>query len=349
MAEEALLAEPHHHAVVEQEPVLVAHQPVAAATDRQRRHHAGVEQVEELARIRPLHQELAERRGVQQPDPLAGVRDLPRHRRLGALAALPVAERPPPVADRLPLRAVGVVPAVDRRLPRRLEERPPRLPGQRPEAHRRIGRPEGRRPHLRDRPVACRRQHRQPVDVRELPLVGRHPERGVALGMLDAGIALPRRQLDVRNLDVVLEVEKRLRPELRARARRHHPHRLERRLLLVRRRRRTRPVRREAQRLDRTARRAMRLREPVLRPERARRRPGGDHEPRPVPSRGGRSGSGTNIARASSQSACRRSAPRGGPPATSPPTSPPHHRRSAQPPHPPGLRAGLTPVTRRRP
>ena len=74
--------------------------------------------------------------------------------------------------------------------------------------------------------------------------------------MLDAGIALLRRQLDVGDLHVVLEVEERLRPELRPGARRHHPDRLERRLLLVRRRRRGRVAGREAQRLGRAARRA---------------------------------------------------------------------------------------------
>jgi hypothetical protein len=67
------------------------------------------------------------------------------------------------------------------------------------------------------------RQHRQPVDVAQLPLIGRHAERGVALGVLDALEPLARGEFHVRHLHVVLEVEPHLRLQPVARALRHDP------------------------------------------------------------------------------------------------------------------------------
>ena len=122
------------------------------------------------------------------------------------------------------------MPVVDRRQPRRLEERPARLAGQGPERHRRIGGPEGRGANLRDRRSERIGEHREPVDVRQLPLIGRHAERRVALGVLDRGVSLAGGEAQIRHLHVVLEVDERLRIELRPGALRHPPDGLRRRL-----------------------------------------------------------------------------------------------------------------------
>jgi hypothetical protein len=233
VAEEAVLGQAHDHAVVEEKAVLVAHQPVAALAHGQRGHHAGVEEVEELARVGALHEDLAEGGGVEQADVLAGVEDLARHRGMDRLAGCAEAVGAAPVGDRFPMRAVGLVPAVHRGPADGLEERAARLAGERAEGDGGVGRAEGGGADLRDRRVQRIGQHREAVDVRQLPLVGRHAERGVALGVLDALVALLRGEAHVGDLHVVLVVEEGLRPQVRTRALRHRPDRQERLLGFV--------------------------------------------------------------------------------------------------------------------
>ena len=55
-----------------------------------------------------------------------------------------------------------------------------------------------------------RGHHGEAVDVRQLALVGRHAERGVALEVLDRAKALAVRQRDVGGGNVVLEIDKSL-------------------------------------------------------------------------------------------------------------------------------------------
>ena len=113
-----------------------------------------------------------------------------------------------------PSGAVGLVPGVHRGLAGRLESGAARLAGEGAEGHRRVGRAEGGGADLRDRRGRGVGQHREAVDVGQLALVGGHAERGVALGVLDADIALARGELDVGDLHVVLEVEERLGAQL---------------------------------------------------------------------------------------------------------------------------------------
>ena len=136
--------------------------------------------------------------------------------------------RPPPVAHRLPVGAVFGVPVVDRRLPERLEQVAPRLARDRPHRDRRIGRAERGGADLRYLGAQLSRQDRQAVDVRQLALVGRHAQRGIALGVLDALEPLARGQFHVRHLDVVLIVQPGLGLQLVWRVRGHVPDRRDR-------------------------------------------------------------------------------------------------------------------------
>jgi len=76
------------------------------------------------------------------------------------------------------------MPVVQRRAPRGPEMLRRRAPGDRAQRDAGIGRPEGRGAALLQRDAAqlCHRSQR--VDVRGLPLIGAHAERGVALQML---------------------------------------------------------------------------------------------------------------------------------------------------------------------
>ena len=127
------------------------------------------------------------------------------------------------MAHGLPVGAVGLVPVVQGRAAHGLEQIPPRLARERAHGDGREGRAEGGRARLRDRLAQRVRQDRQTVDVGQLALIGRHAERGVALGVLDALEPLAGGQLDVGHLHVVLEVEERLLPDRVRRARRHQP------------------------------------------------------------------------------------------------------------------------------
>ena len=75
------------------------------------------------------------------------------------------------------------------------------------EGHGRVGRAEGGRADLRDRQAARLRDDAQRVDVGRLALVGRHAGGGVALDVLDRGVALADRQQQVGGGDVVLVVD----------------------------------------------------------------------------------------------------------------------------------------------
>ena len=114
MEQELVLAGAHDDAIVEQEAVLVAHQAVAAAARLQARHHVGVDQVEELARIRALDRDLAQGRGVEQADLLTRVEDFAGYGGVAVLALAAVAVGALPVADRLEVAAVIGVPLVHR-------------------------------------------------------------------------------------------------------------------------------------------------------------------------------------------------------------------------------------------
>ncbi len=225
VTEERIFIDARNNAVIRQKAVFVAHQPIAALTRFQRRHHIGVEHVEEFARIRALDDDLAQGRSIKQTKPFAGLIDLALDRVMYAFAWLLVAIGTAPLADGLKKRAVFFVPTIDRRLADRLEPFVPRLTGDRRQRNRRIGRTEGGGAGLRDRLVQRIRQDCQTVDVAQLALIGRHAQCRVALGMLDAFKPFARGQLHIADLDVVLVIQPGFHPLLDARTLRHQPDR----------------------------------------------------------------------------------------------------------------------------
>ena len=100
VAQPGILVNPRHNAVIRQEALLVAHQPIAAFADRQRAHHAGVKHVQEPPRIRPLDDDLAKGRGIQQPQHCCGC-SAPR-------------DAPPVRGFRRAREAIGPAPQADR-------------------------------------------------------------------------------------------------------------------------------------------------------------------------------------------------------------------------------------------
>ena len=106
--------------------------------------------------------------------------------------------------------AVRGVPVVHRRVARRLDVRADFAPRDRAQRHRRVRRPEGGRADAGDRPLESLGEERKPDDVGSLALVGAHAERRVALEMLDRLVALARRERDVGDGDVVLQVDEAL-------------------------------------------------------------------------------------------------------------------------------------------
>ena len=120
------------------------------------------------------------------------------------------------------------MPAMHRCAPQRLKDVAARFARQGTQRHRSIGGPERRRPHIRDLVVQRIGQNGQTVDIGQLSLIRRHAKGGVAFGMFNAGIALPRGKLDVRHLHIVLKIQPHLGAQFGIGPLRHHPDRLHR-------------------------------------------------------------------------------------------------------------------------
>ena len=115
-ADEALLADAHHDAVVEDHPVGLAHHAVAARADGERVERVRVDAVQELDRVGALDVDLAERRSrPSSPTRSRAARALAQHGLVHRLAVAREVARPLPLADVLEHRAVRDVPRVDRR------------------------------------------------------------------------------------------------------------------------------------------------------------------------------------------------------------------------------------------
>ena len=116
VAEPCVLIDARNHAVVHEETVFRAHQTVATFAGLQRAHHIGVEHVEELARVRSFDDQLTKGGGIQEAEVVAGVLDLAVDRIVNSFARTHIGVWAPPMADRLPMGTVAVVPVVHRRL-----------------------------------------------------------------------------------------------------------------------------------------------------------------------------------------------------------------------------------------
>ncbi len=128
------------------------------------------------------------------------------------------------MAHRFIERVMRIVPILHRSAAQWLEYIAARLARNRAHRDRRVGRTERGGAGLRDRLVQRARQDRKTVDVRKLALIGRHAQRGITLGVLDAFITFAGRELHVRDFHVVLRVQPHFRFQLHGSALRHHPH-----------------------------------------------------------------------------------------------------------------------------
>ena len=81
-------------------------------------------------------------------------------------------------------------------------------PGQQPHGNRRVRRAKGRQAGLRNRNTLLFRQPAQCRHIAGLALIGRHPERGIALEMLDRAVAFGPGQIDIAKRNIVLKVDK---------------------------------------------------------------------------------------------------------------------------------------------
>src|ERR1700681_3393375 len=108
------------------------------------------------------------------------------------------------------MRAMPDVPVVHRRVACRLEMRTGVLTRKNAERHRCVRRPKGRGADCRDRAIELLREEREADDIAALALIGAHPERGVALEMLDRLVTLAHRERDVAHGDIVLRVDEAL-------------------------------------------------------------------------------------------------------------------------------------------
>ena len=222
---EAVRRQPADDAVIIDEAVLAQHDAIAAAAGLQLLPRIGVEQFHELGRIRPDHLDLAQRRGVEQAGRLCAPST--HSRSTAACMSSPALREIPgalPLADILEHGALRFGPGMDRRLARRVEQRPARMADDRAEGHRRIGRAEGGQADLGDRLAQRLGGNRQAVHVGGLALVGRHAVGGEALDMLDRAHAFMHRLADILGGDVVLEIDKGLDRRVRPGAGRRAQH-----------------------------------------------------------------------------------------------------------------------------
>ena len=178
--QEIVLAKPPGGAVVERQPVLAQHQPVARLADGERGEQIGVDAIEEGGGIRALHGDLAERRDVDDADAGAHGPRLAHIGLLDGLAGLAVDHRPIPQACGVHDRALPDVPVVHGGEPLRLQLAIA-LRRQRAQRDGRKRRAEAGRADLVDRLAERVGHDGEAGHVGGLALVGRHAERGVAL------------------------------------------------------------------------------------------------------------------------------------------------------------------------
>src|SRR5690606_2073816 len=115
--------------------------------------------------VRPLDQQFTERRGIEQTKAGARILDLSVDRRFDTLARLLIAVRATPLADRLPIVAVFLVPLMHRRATQRHKALTPRLANHGGERNGRIRRAERGRSGLRNWLTQSIRKNRQSIDI----------------------------------------------------------------------------------------------------------------------------------------------------------------------------------------
>ena len=196
--QEPVLGQAHHRAVVDRHPVDPAHDAVADRADLEGADEVGVDEVEQPARVRALHLDLAEGGGVHHRHRLPGGPALPQHGGLLVLARAREEPRTLPLPDVLEPGAGADVPLVQRRDPLGVVQVPAVTPGQRRERHRRVRRPERRRAQVGDAHAEGVGDDAGGDDPRRLALVVGGPDGRVALDVLHRPQARPRSRAGCR-------------------------------------------------------------------------------------------------------------------------------------------------------
>ena len=149
--------------------------------------------------------DLAERGAVEQRDRVARSRGLALDGALGLVRPIPCGPQPAAIFPHL--RAIGPMLGFERQAPQRIDERAPPSAGD--DAHRdgHERRAIGGRSRLIDGAAGQRRHRGDGGDIGGLALIGRHAKRGVALEMLDGDVAFARRERDVLQRHIVLEID----------------------------------------------------------------------------------------------------------------------------------------------
>ena len=205
-----ILGETEGDRVVQQPAVLAQHPAEPPPADREIVEAVGVHPLEKDGRVGAVQLELPERRAVVDAGRGPAGERLARDRRRHVLPGARKEARPPVARARLEHhRPGGLDPVGERGTPGGQQDLAGVLARDRPEAHRRVRRPVGRRA---DRARALRErigQDADRVDVAELALVGPHARRRVTLHVLHGAEALLRGEPDVRGGHVVLQVDER--------------------------------------------------------------------------------------------------------------------------------------------
>ena len=121
VAKKRLFTKAHHDPIIHQKAVFRTHQPIAAFSDFQRAHHIGVEHIQKLCGIWPLHQKLAQSRGIQQPHRISCLANFTRNRVLMGFIGPRIAIGAAPLPHRLHVSPLFDMPVMHRGLPHRLK------------------------------------------------------------------------------------------------------------------------------------------------------------------------------------------------------------------------------------
>ncbi len=208
--EEIVLAQSPGGAVVHHDTVVAQHDAVPRLADRKLGEGVGVDAVEQLGSIRPLHRDLAEGRHVAQPDTTAHGFRFPDIGFVQTFAITGKVPRPLPQAGLHHGRTLFEVPVVKWRAAQGLEVSARAAAPECTDTDRGVGRPESRGADLSDIPSERLGHDRKPYNVSHLALVRGHTEGGVPFQMLDGHIAFPVGQSNVPGGYVVLKIDERL-------------------------------------------------------------------------------------------------------------------------------------------
>ena len=199
--------QPRRGSIIQHHAVVAQHHAVAAAADGEGVPAVDVHPIQEFGDIVSLQLDLAQRRDVDQANVGAHVFRLAVRSVVWHLPGARIRVRTRPESRVDEARAMRDVPVVHRRVACRLEMRTGFLARIGAEGDGGVGRAESRGTDCGNRPMKLLGEEREADDIAGLALVGAHPQRGVALEMLDRAEAFARRQRDVRRGDVVLKVD----------------------------------------------------------------------------------------------------------------------------------------------